>query len=364
MRQSFTTALLLLVVQVPTLTHGLPYSLRRGDDRRPSSFPPPITREENNAGSDPIQILFHPAESDTPQSTPIQDGTTGQEQSVQEEGGTESVLGGTLAELELLHRKLAELESEIHTREQWLAEAFGASSPGGIIDCDGVKCVARTILRRIRYATAAIFNADEPHAGPLPLWRSPSKENNNRHGSDTEGTHELPGDESDPSNLSITLKLAILLLLLSLLTLFRVVISYTGHGNGTFDSPCSTTGPLGWYERREYERRQRQGFWQGYRGDCSLGAIGETESGYGRDYGYGYGYGYGDEKRWPEDEKDARLFDERIEEDSNPDAERGNEDENENEEPLTLAEEIASFRAVADMVGDIIAAEEGRARGR
>ncbi|KXX82124.1 hypothetical protein MMYC01_200987 [Madurella mycetomatis] len=371
MRQTFTAAFLLLLVRVPTLTHGLPYPLRRGDDRRPPSYSPSITREGNNADSDSIQVAFHPTANDTPQPTPIRDETIGQEQTVQGEGGTEYVLERALAELELLHRKLAELESEIHTREQWLAETVGAGSPGGIIDCDGVKCVARTILRRIRYATAAIFNVDEPRAGPLPPWRSPSQEHDNRLGNDTGGTHEPTGDESDFSNLSISLKLAILLL--SLLALFRVVISHTAYGNGTFDSPSLTAGPLGWYERRGCESRQCQGFWhgggrgfggfqeQGHRGDRGLGVIGETESSYECDYGYGYGHG--DEKGWPEDEKDARLFEERIEV-SDPDANGENEDESENEETLTLAEEIASFRAVADMVGDIIAAEEDRARGR
>ncbi|GAB1318783.1 hypothetical protein MFIFM68171_08993 [Madurella fahalii] len=374
MRQSITTALLLLAVQLPRLTHGLPYPRRRGDDYRPFSLSSSATIPGDNAGSDAVQISLHPTEKDTPQLTPVHDGIIVQEMSVQEEGGTESVLERELAELELLHHKLAELESEIYAREQWLAKAVGAGSPGGIIDCDGVKCVVRTVLRRIKYATAVIFGVDVPHARviPLPPWRSPSQENNNRYDTDTEGTHGLPDDASDFIDSSITLKLALLFLLL--LTLFRVVISCARSGGGAFDGPSSMAGPPGWYEIRVQENRQWQGFWprgwrgfggfqeQGRREARRLGAIGEVESSHECDYGYGNGCG--GEKRWPKDEKDAMLFDERYKEDNNPEAERENEDEDEDGEPLTLAEEIASFRAVADMVGDIIAAEESRTRGR
>lgn len=424
MRQFSTAALLLLLLQLaqgPSLTQGRPIPITSaaagpGEEEYDSVAPltqvtlRPITQDGIDSGGHGTTRLLAPA----------RDGEHSQDDLLEEESspccsdrGTDpdSNLGRELAELALLRDQLASLASEIEARERrLLAEAGGGWPPPpglggsvGILDCDGLGCVARTVLGRLAAAAAAIFDSDhgdEPHhplesgadgaAGaeiPVspPPWRAPAAAIN--HTAATRYRYESDAGAADgcpvPSP-GLALVALVALLLLVPAALLRPVISrvMVRGGGGSYDAfvdgPSTMAGPAGWRGRREGEDagwdRLWQRDWRGFghprqpgRGEeWRLGRAGESWAGQGGDYrdgdGYGYGYGYGDEKRWLEDEKDARMFEEESEEDSRPEADDGG--EGDDEEPLTLAEEIASFRAVADMVGDIIAAEEARARGR
>ncbi|KAK4112145.1 hypothetical protein N656DRAFT_845456 [Canariomyces notabilis] len=393
MRQSLTSALLLLAAQVPSLTHGLPIPLHGiGDGTQESQSLislTPLTPEEGESSLVvQSQTTNHPITDNIPQLAPSDDDVVGDEGSIKEDTVTVFAVETELAELETLRHQLASLEREICARERWLARVLvGSDTPrGGILDCDGVRCVAQCLLRKVGYAVAAIFDRDDgdeevhhrlPSTNrtrpfPLPPWRSPLGANDTRDGSEGEWIH--PGVASEPIHLSNPLVPVVFLLIL-VFPLLRLFVSRIGRRNG----PSAMAAPPRWLPvvGRDQRPRRQWRFWARRRRGCGdaqgreFGGEGCRVTAGGLETEDHEDYGYTDEKEVfireeaeLIDEKDARLFEDQFQEGTEGEHDHDDEVRDGYGEPLTLSEEIASFRALADLVSDIVAAEGERSRAR
>ncbi|KAK4238080.1 hypothetical protein C8A03DRAFT_44132 [Achaetomium macrosporum] len=314
-----------------------------------------------------------------------------------------TTLSRELADLHVLRVQLAELEKEVSNRETWLAEATGLKPSyrpsSSIAECDSLRCFVQALLRKAAYAASAVLNtdssnnnnnndADITHSSnrnatslvtiPLPLWRTDDG-TRTAHPTSPAMSAPIPADRDHRPQPAAEVEdefvggiddspVALFILLVGFVALACLgmeIIPYCccrverGGGNlleirgtgGLLPPPVTATGRPGWW---------RTGFWE-RRGGGQIRLREED----GNRNGYGY------ECR---DEKDGCYLDEKTaphalyedggdDEDGESDvkSESGCEAEEEEEE-LTLGEELASFRAALDLVEGIVAAEEQRAR--
>ncbi|KAL1836810.1 hypothetical protein VTJ49DRAFT_4626 [Mycothermus thermophilus] len=409
-----TTSAGLLLLQAPVLTQGLPLPHKlRGDADKPvagdkqtpilPSSPPPTPTPTTTFITTPTPVLESKPVSTRTTITTVTTSTSSSLPSSQPNANNnnndhlDGDLTQELAELATLRLQLAALAREVREREAWLARQSSAVETTA--DCDGLGCVGRVFLRRVRHVVRVVGSGgghghdvggtggrsvpvEEPAASgkgiPRPPWRGGAGL-----GVDESAAGYGAGAEQDAEGgfdpFLIGLSAAVLMSVVALL-------ATGGYSScvdaGRISSLCSCVGCR---QRRSLPRVEaEQAFWE----RMDFGEQGlepwprYTDSDEPR-------YTDGDEKRQIEvedevqsdEEEDMISWNEKRAEQWQTEEAMTSSDESHEEpqteeatvpieepesetEESTMAEEIMAFRSAVDLVEALIAGEEARMASR
>ncbi|KAK3292271.1 uncharacterized protein B0H64DRAFT_225467 [Chaetomium fimeti] len=352
MRSHFTATGLLLLLNVPTFTNGLPNPLLEA---------PGAGASASALTSPPPSLTVPGARTPASQEVPIPRKDNG-------EDSLESRLELELAELQALRAQLASLTKEVDTRAVRLAARVGPTDRSALVDCDGPTCVFRAVMRKAGYAVEALRRNGGDGDGGDDDEYLPGQQRRHRRQEDAADSYP---DLEPRDEVVKGLDLLIHKLLFSILAVFTIRHIAIGAGLMLLCFVVLWCGSL----CRDALGKATGSWWQPWRaregrirlGDEEAVDWGSAEKGEERFDGKQgepceEEEGYWDEKAGFDEEgyqgeyvpfvaEDAEIFED-------------NDNEEGDEEQLTLGDEIASFRSAVELVENMVAAAEERQRGR
>ncbi|KAH6856777.1 hypothetical protein B0I37DRAFT_368322 [Chaetomium sp. MPI-CAGE-AT-0009] len=352
MRSSFTATGLFLLLNVPTFTNGLPHSTLEAPDAGASA---------SALASPPPSLVVPGARTAAGHDIAASSNDGG-------EGSLESRLELELAELKALRAQLASLAKEVDTRALRLATSVGPTDRSALADCDSPACILRAVRRKAGYAVEALrLNRGDGDDGGGYLS---GQQRRRRRRQDVTDSYPEPEPQG---GVVEGLDLLIHRLLLCILAVFTVQHVAIGAGLMLLCFAVLWCGSI----CRDALGKAMSGRWRPWRaregrirlGDEEAVDWGLTEKGEerldekqsnpgeeerNRDEKAGF-----DEERYRHEYVSSWVEDVEVVE-----AAEDNDIAGGDEEPLTLGDEIASFRSALELVENMVAATEERHRGR